>query len=121
MKTFYNANGTPINLLQDIDIESENNRYIKLSNGTLICYGIIRITVSEDGTTSGNTTIYFEKQFTSTPLICLTNIFSWASDVIWSIGSGGGDSLQVYFRKISDSYKKGNTVDAHYIAIGKWK
>lgn len=49
MQTMYKANDTPINLLQDTDMEygsNERGNYIKYSNGVLIQWGNILKTIS---------------------------------------------------------------------------
>lgn len=49
MQTMYKANDTPINLLQDTDMEygsNEHGNYIKYSNGVLIQWGNILKTIS---------------------------------------------------------------------------
>lgn len=113
MKQVYDSNGTLINLLQDSDIESQSN-YVKLPDGTLICYGRLYIEANNE-----HGVFYFPVSFVEPPVVSFC--YLWANGQWGYITTDGAllDHVNIYSKSTDYGITKGRSINV--IAIGRWK
>lgn len=123
----YDKNGTKLNLLQDSDIESEKDSFIKFPDGTLICYGYLeREDVSFSMQTGSmyraiiDSNITFPIPYVTYPRVVVTSgsdaDYQYC-DVYGVIRNKEGISRIDLLKPVNET---GNVL-LQYIAIGRWK
>lgn len=102
---------------------NSNGKYVKYSDGTMICSNKITKTVNITNSYEGSyyadvQGIYFPKSFTSAPTITATATVK-SSLVAFNFSSVNNDSCNGYIWK--NQSKSNVSMDLSYIAIGRWK
>lgn len=95
-------------------IANENGTAFKLAGGTLICARSIKI---QQGSSSA--TVQFPSSFIFPPIVLITNIFSFNSGIIWSVGNQTTSEADVYAHFTAGD--PSGSSDAYLLAIGRWK
>ena len=119
MESVYKKDGTLINLLQDVDIESGTN-YIKFPSGTLICFGsfVINVEFIKEGNMNisrTSTNQQFPIQFIETPSLSLLAVSSGA------IYRCEYDRNKIFNIIMFSNNTATSESIIKYIAIGRWK
>lgn len=129
MKQFYDSSGTPISLLQDVDIEhgsNERGHYIKYLNGVLIQWGSIPKIISiknkyGDMFYDDNYGIEFPLSFIDKNYsVSVTS--SNSSNAIFVYSCNNYTTDRVSFNLMSPLVVEGlNNFYFNWFAIGRWK
>lgn len=115
MKTVYEKNGSAVNILQDSDIKGDEG-YVQYPDGTMILYGVGKI----ENTGEASIHINFPKNFIDSGYsVSIQNIFSYNSEIIYSIAGINTNGFDLYASKAIDVNTK--SIDFKWIAIGRWK
>lgn len=69
-------------------------------------------------TTTNNASITFVEPFIQPPVAFVTNVYSYSEAIIWSVGSTGLTSMNVYLYVVTGSPE---VRSARVIVIGRWK
>lgn len=95
-------------------IENSNGKAFKFSGGTMICEKTLSIPQG-----SSSLTIEFAEDFIGVPVVLITNIFSYNTGIIWSVGNRTNSTADVYAHFSAGA--PSGSADAFLIAIGRWK
>lgn len=125
MQKVYKKDGTLINLLQDVDIDSKFG-YLKLPDGSLICWGYPSITVNSVNTWGSiyygyvDVDIEFPIPFINSPVIQLT---CQRENVISANIAGDGYTKEKINRimVVSATKQENYYIYLQWVAIGRWK
>ena len=125
MEQVYKKDGTLINLLQDVDVETGDN-YIKFSNGTLICWGY-PYQVTDVNIKWGSLyycylkdVVQFPIPFIDYPVVNLT--CQNAGVICATLSSDGYTKSGINQVMITSAEPQSDYgFNLHYIAIGRWK
>lgn len=69
-------------------------------------------------TKTNNASITFVEPFIEPPVAFVTNVFSYSGAIIWSVGTSGLTSMNVY---AYIAYGNPEVQNARVIVIGRWK
>lgn len=100
--------------------ENERGNWIKFPDGTLIQHGNLKININSSGINSHSSRVRYPIKPTKISFISLTNIYTFSNRCVWSIGSRELDGFNAYSYD-SDALSAGQSVDANWFAIGRWK
>lgn len=100
---------------QFCDIAESGNNYIKFSDGTLICYGLVTIPAG-----SSSATVQLPHSFKEdwSYYVNITNGYTYRAECFWSVAGIYKNNFKVY--ETSDN-KTNFQRDGYWLAIGKWK
>ena len=69
-------------------------------------------------TKTESASITFVEPFIQSPFAFITNVFSYSGAIIWSVGTAGLTSMNVYLHIVTGNPEVRN---ARVIVIGRWK
>lgn len=94
---------------------NSNGNYIKFSDGTMICHNV-GIYIEKE---INKYTFNFPIAFKNVPTVLLTNRYSYAKNITWSIGNVKETSVDLY--PLQNNSTPNVIVSTSLIAIGKWR
>jgi hypothetical protein len=94
--------------------------YIKCSDGIMICWGNVSITLETKGQVNGNTKISFPKTFNVVGHVSITNAYSNTTRMMWSSSGVINTGFYAYFFTTA-TLDAGSQAVARWCAIGRWK
>ena len=93
---------------------NSNGKYWKFANGLMVCTMNIVLQQNES-----SKTFEFPYSFIENPAVLITNIFAYNSSIIWSTGSQTPSTIKVFGHVSSGTLQE--IMNAHLVAIGRWK
>ena len=100
-----------MNLAKPEQISNSYGTVYKFAGGTMIQVYTVE-------TTTNNASITFVEPFIQPPVGFATNVFSYSGAIIWSVGSTGLTSMNVYLYVVTGNPE---IRSARVIVIGRWK
>ena len=100
-----------MNLAKPEKISNSYGTVYKFAGGTMIQVYTVE-------TRTDNASITFVEPFIESPAAFVTNVYSYSAAIIWSIGTPGLTSMNVY---AYIAYGSPEVRNARVVAIGRWK
>lgn len=100
-----------MNLAKPEQISNSYGTVYKFAGGTMIQVYTVE-------TTTNSASITFVEPFIQPPVAFVTNVFSYSAAIIWSVGSTGLTSMNVYLHIVTGDPEIRNAI---VIVIGRWK
>lgn len=100
-----------MNLAKPEQISNSYGTVYKFAGGTMIQVYTVE-------TTTNNASITFVEPFIQPPVAFVTNLFTYSAAIIWSVGSPGLTSMNVYLHIVTGDQE---IRTATVIVIGRWK
>lgn len=100
-----------MNLAKPEKISNSYGTVYKFAGGTMIQVYTVE-------TRTDNASITFVEPFIEPPVAFVTNVFSYSGAIIWSVGTSGLTSMNVYLYIV---YGAPEVRNARVIVIGRWK